>query len=315
MCIISYKAAEAQFPSKKTLQRCFEHNPDGAGFMYTASGVVHIKKGFTTFQSFWKTLRSVRETEGDNIPYVMHFRISTQAGTRPDCTHPFPLSEHMKDLRLLDTTAKFGIAHNGIISLTSEYGYKKTITYSDTMKFITDYLSLIINGKNWYKNDRTTKLIERLMGSSRLAVLDSDGHCQLLGSGWVYDNGIWYSNTTYKTPKVKTYSSKDWWSTDKYSWSKDATKTEKYITKTDTEEEHEYADDVYDRAEANYNAFTGRYDLDPSDCPLYSMGDDMYCNMCSHMEKCFGVISRPYYDSSVYDDEFDGWSYYSAQNK
>ena len=111
--------SRATVPSKKTLKRCFDNNDDGAGFMYNASGKVYIKKGFATFQEFWKTLRKIREEYGDNIPCVMHFRISTQAGNRPDCTHPFPLSSHMKDLRLLETTTDIGIAHNGIISLTS----------------------------------------------------------------------------------------------------------------------------------------------------------------------------------------------------
>lgn len=287
MCIISYKAAEAQFPSKKTLQRCFTNNPDGAGFMYTASGIVHIKKGFTTFQSFWKTLRKVREEEGDNIPYVMHFRISTQAGTRPDCTHPFPLSKHMKDLRLLDTTAKIGVAHNGIISLTSESSYKKTLTYSDTMKFITDYLSLIIKTKRWYKDDDKIELIQRLVGSSRLAILDGEGHCELLGSGWVQDNGIWYSNTTYKQAKVKTYSTYSYWDTDWLNWYSSSTKVDRYITQTSSAEEKDAMDEVYDYAETKYNAFTGKYDLEPSNCPSSLASDEAYCYDCLHFEKCY----------------------------
>ena len=301
MCIIAYKAAEQNFPSKKTLHRCFDNNPDGAGFMYNASGTVYIKKGFTTFNSFWKTLRSVREEYGDYIPYVMHFRISTQAGTRPDCTHPFPLSKHMKDLRLLDTSAKFGIAHNGIISLTSEWGYKKEITYSDTMKFVTDYLSLIIKNKNWYKSEDTKQLIEKLMGSSRLAVLDDTGHCELLGSGWVEHNGIWYSNSSFMNEKKKTYSTYSYWGSDYSKWYSTATKVDKYITKTDTEEEHNEADDVYDYADDCYNPRTDKYDLTPDYCPMYFMGDDMYCDLCSSYSKCFGTMYKS--DSSVYDDE------------
>lgn len=303
MCIISYKAAEAQFPSKKTLQRCFAHNPDGAGFMYTASGVVHIKKGFTSFQQFWKTLRKVREEEGDNIPYVMHFRISTQAGARPDCTHPFPLSKHMKDLRLLDTTAKFGIAHNGIISLTSDH-YSKTITYSDTMKFITDYLALIIKSKRWYADDDKIELIKRLMGSSRLAVLDSEGHCELLGTGWVQDNGIWYSNSTYKEPKKTTYSyAPYYWDSDWHTWSKKATPVEKYITQTTTEKD-DYIDKIYDDAEENYDPYTGKYNLDPATCPETLLIDDAYCFECTRYNKCYGVSGTTEFSTLFdYDDE------------
>ena len=169
MCIIAYKSAEQQFPSKKTLKRCFDNNDDGAGFMYNASGKVYIKKGFATFQEFWKTLRKVREEYGDNIPYVMHFRISTQAGNRPDCTHPFPLSSHMKDLRLLETTTDIGIAHNGIISLTSS-GYSKTITYSDTMEFID-----FVNGSH------SSITFSDENGPTRFNVIESDGVKRGLG--------------------------------------------------------------------------------------------------------------------------------------
>ena len=81
MCIIVYKPADETFPSYKTLERCFRYNDDGAGYMYAANGSVFICKGFMTFDSFKKSLRRTRKLYGDYMPYVMHFRISTQAGT------------------------------------------------------------------------------------------------------------------------------------------------------------------------------------------------------------------------------------------
>ena len=114
---------------------------------------VEIHKGYMGFRSFWRALRTARTLYGDNAAYVMHFRISTQGGVRQDGCHPFPLSKNMDDLRKLDTYADIGIAHNGIIDLCSDWGstyasyyskysaVKKSVDYSDTMKFITDYLS------------------------------------------------------------------------------------------------------------------------------------------------------------------------------
>ena len=271
--------------------------------MYNASGTVYIKKGFMSFKSFWKKLREVREIYGDDIPYVMHFRISTQAGVKPDCTHPFPLSKSMKDLRMLEAETDIGVAHNGIISLTSDYGYKKEITYSDTMKFITDYLALIIQTKKWYNSTDTKQLIKNLMGSSKLAILDKYGHCELLGSGWIEDNGIWYSNGTYKSDKVWAYSGYSYWDSSSDRWTTSATKLDKYITRTDDEDEHDYGDDCYDLAESRCNPETGWYDLDPDTCPCTIMGDDTYCGVCYHGWKCWGGCYRPYADSSVYDDE------------
>ena len=294
MCIIAYKSAEAKFPSKKTLRTCFNNNPDGAGFMYNASGVVHIKKGFMSFQQFWKALRAVREEVGDNTSYVMHFRISTQAGMREDCTHPFPLSRHMKDMRLLDTTTSIGVAHNGIISLTSESGWSKTITYSDTMKFITDYLSLIIMGKSWYRDKDKKQLVENLIDNSRLAVLDSTGHCEMLGLGWVENNGVWYSNSSYKPkPKVSItkpytytdYSAYKWWST---SWNYDD--DDEVTDDISTHDSPIYFDDeneYWEMIEEYYDPNTETYYLDSLDCPATTLGDTCLCKQCASYKACY----------------------------
>lgn len=194
MCVIAYKPDGVKFPTKSTLKTCYNNNPDGAGFMYADGERVHICKGFMTFNSFWRALRGARKRTGDKIPYVLHFRISTQAGTRPDCTHPFPLSKNMDDLRQLNTFARFGVAHNGIIDLTAYNA--KGVTHSDTMEFITDYLSLIIRTPDYHHDRDTVQLITRLCGS-RLAIMDTTGHVELIGTGWTQNGGTWYSNRSY----------------------------------------------------------------------------------------------------------------------
>lgn len=42
MCIIVYKPEGATMPSTDTLRRCFEENPDGAGFMWPERGRVQL---------------------------------------------------------------------------------------------------------------------------------------------------------------------------------------------------------------------------------------------------------------------------------
>lgn len=272
MCIIVYKKAGAKMPEKATLKQCFEHNPDGAGYMFNLGGQVFIRKGFQTFKAFWDSLSSIVEKYGENPAFVLHFRISTQAGTRQDCTHPFPLSDKMEDLRKLRTNCNIGIAHNGIISLTSS-SYVKTITYSDTMKFITDYLTLIIKDKEYYKNADTVKLITRL-ADSRLAILDGDGTCNLIGSGWIEDGGIWYSNTSYKAPKYvgKYYGAY-------YDYLEDEEDSDKY--------------DIYIRHDGYYH-FPSGY------CPFYVEGDTSYCCACADCDKC-GISD--YYGADCVDSE------------
>lgn len=271
MCVIVYKEQGQEFPSRQVLNTCFDNNPDGCGYMYAYKGNVYIKKGFMRFNDFWQSLKDTRALCGDNLAYIMHFRISTQGGVRKDCCHPYPLSNKMDDLRQLRFKSEIGIAHNGIISLTSTY-YNKTITYNDTMEFITDYLSLIIKRKDYYKDKDTLLLIERLCGS-RLAILDNKGHCELIGNGWIKDNGVWYSNKSYierkyTTPNTSTNISTS--TTKFYAW-----------------DDWQYEDDYVDKYEYFYNNSTHLYEFDECDCPLMVDDDESYCKWCANKNTCY----------------------------
>lgn len=280
MCIIVYKAEGVAFPPKTIIKNCFNNNPDGGGFMFAVNNRVHIVKGLMSFSAFYSALKNARDIYGDFIPYVLHFRISTQAGTRPDCTHPYPLSANMDQLRKLKNDCKIGIAHNGIISLTSTGGYYKTITYNDTMKFITDYLTLIIKNKDYYKDKNTLLLIKRL-ADSRLAILDHTGHCELIGEGWTVENGVYYSNTSYRPPQKPKKKTKKGggFSFGGYS----GLFTDFY--------EDEYIDEFTERINEAYNEETGLYDFDMLNCPCITDEDDSFCELCKHYPQCYAPKS------------------------
>jgi hypothetical protein len=261
MCVIAYKPLGTMFPSQTILENCFNNNPDGAGFMYSYNGKVHLQKGYTTFESFNKALNKARNTTGDEVPYVMHFRIATQ-GFEKTMTHPFPLSKKMSDLKQTKGSCDIGIAHNGILDITSD-GSKE---YSDTMKFITDYLSLIIKKLAWHKDEDTKQLIENLIDGSRLAILDKNSHCELMGKGWVEDNGIHYSNNSYSYKKSSFVDFGKWgnWGTH-WNW-------------------NDY--NVEDEYEKYYNFKTKLYDFDVMNCPATLDFDDSYCYLCSQYRNC-----------------------------
>ena len=271
MCIAIYKPKGVDFPSKSTLKTCFTNNNDGAGFMVATGKRVYISKGYMGFTSFWKALRSYREKYGDDKAFVLHFRISTMGGVRQDGCHPFPLSSKMNDMRKLDTSCDIGVAHNGIISLTSTG--KGNVDYSDTMKFITEYLSLIIKDKHYYKDEDKINLIEKLCGS-RLAILDGTGHCELIGTGWSADNGVWYSNDSYKPYAERYYFPTVYGTWDDYATSSDSYWTSKYGT-TVWDEYDEYL---------NYD---GYYEFNVHNCPMAELGDDSYCELCTNILNCF----------------------------
>lgn len=284
MCVICYKPQNEKMPTFKALENCWNVNPDGAGYMFAHKRRVYIRKGFMDFISFMSSLESDKAKYGENIPWVLHFRISTQAGVNPECTHPFPLSDKMADLKKLDTITDIGIAHNGIIHLTSD-GYSKTITYSDTMKFITDYMSLIVKDTNWWRDKNTVTLIERLI-KSKLAVLDKYGHCELIGN-FIEHDGCFYSNTSFEDRVYKNYFNSniidnswdryDGWTPYQSGWG------DYYANKKHRTSKDDYYEDLED---FYFNPETEEYDLDPENCPWTMWADCSYCGECSNSGLC-----------------------------
>lgn len=271
MCVIMVKESNVKFPEENILQNCWDNNPDMGGFMFTVNNTVHIKKGYKTYEAFKKALDSTREMYGDDIPYVLHFRISTQ-GYNTSCCQPFPLSSKMKALKKSHTKCNVGVAHNGVLQLTSDGG----LDYSDTMKFITDYLVNIIQDLSWHNNNRTKLLIENLIEGSRFAILDKAGKCTRLGKGWIEESqGLYFSNSSYSYKKC-TYTSKytpyyyddyaDWY--DSFEWGAN------YKSTSDSDKWRHFK---------NAN---GTYDFDEFYCPFSEESDDSYCDKCLNQCDC-----------------------------
>jgi hypothetical protein len=278
MCVIAYKPLNKAFPEERILQNCFENNDHGAGFMYTFNGEVHIHKGYETFEKFMEALNKARAITGDKVPYVMHFRIATQ-GYDKTMTHPFPLSSKMANLKRLHYKCSIGVAHNGILDITSD-GAK---TYSDTMKFITDYLSNIIQSMDFYKNKRTLKLIEYLIDGSRLAILDKNNHCTLMGKGWIKDNGIYYSNNSYAREPYYWPRGKAWWEDDGY-YLRPALHSSGTVKK-----ESAPAKEIRNEMEAEWDEYKnakGEYFFDDEFCPAVVDSDESYCEKCINCTFC-----------------------------
>ena len=229
MCVIVYKPTNNKLPSKDTLKKCFEHNPDGAGYMLpiiddNGTSKVLIRKGLMTFDAFLKSLTSAfKKYAIDPIatPIVMHFRISTQGGVQKGLCHPYPVCEDYAKMRSLACLCNIGLCHNGIISRCSvssyyggshyDYKTKQWITpkqnipdYNDTMTFIKDYASLIIDGDLKFANKANkVKLLERLCEYSKLAIMTNNGDVKLIGS-FQEKNGIYYSNLLHEVTYSNT---------------------------------------------------------------------------------------------------------------
>lgn len=196
MCIAIAKVAGVNLPNDDILRTCFHNNPDGAGFAFAYNGRVYIKKGFMSFDNFIRTLHSYNEQyDLKNCGMLIHFRIATSGSRGPDMTHPFPIVADEGALRKIEYVSDYAVIHNGIIYLTTSY-YNKNGGLSDTATFIRDYLTKIAGNNGWFRNKCNMELIEKLI-ESKMAILNKDGSINMT-SGFTEDNGVYYSNSSYK---------------------------------------------------------------------------------------------------------------------
>lgn len=205
MCIIVSKERGIEMPSKEILKNCFNYNSDGAGLMYVTNGKVNIVKGFMTFNSFYSYIEKLEKAyDMKEKAIVMHFRISTQGNVDEGNCHPYPITRDEKKLRTTNIRTDIGMAHNGIISLYSRSKGK----LNDTQLFVKECVSTLKRlNKGFYKDYHTMKLLDTIAGS-KLCFLDANEDIYYVGN-FIEDDGIKYSNTTYKSfyryPKYSSY--------------------------------------------------------------------------------------------------------------
>ena len=209
MCIICVSEKGVKQPGKELMRRMFQANPHGAGYMVAEGGRVRISKGYMDFESFWDAVS--REGFGKNDAVVYHFRISTQAGVKPSMTQPFPFTSKIKNTKALDCISDLGIAHNGIIQLTTDKNDKE---YSDTARFIADYLSVWITSRKDFTDEFLDELAD--FTNSRFAFLDGRGDVYYSGEFIEDYDGLMFSNASYcgfrlKKTTVKKAKALDIW--------------------------------------------------------------------------------------------------------
>lgn len=190
MCVICVSQKGIRQPNEDEIRNMWVSNPHGAGYMYVRDGRVYIHKGFMELKDFLRTVKSEEFTDDDVVVY--HFRISTQAGVTPEMTHPFPLSPDLADMKELDLACSVGIAHNGIIRLTST----KDAEYSDTALFITEYLPALIRDTADITDKRVKKTIKAL-ADSKLVLLNEDGDVAIIGDFYANRDGLMFSNQSF----------------------------------------------------------------------------------------------------------------------
>lgn len=259
MCIIVSKEKNKLIPTKEILKNCFDNNPDGAGFMYVYDKKVNIEKGFMNFESLYNRIIELdKQINLKKRSLIIHFRIGTSGKNDKATCHPFPISNNANELRAEKITCNLAMVHNGIIS---NFVYGDGVL-SDTQNYIKDFVyNLYKINKRFLYSKYTKNILDTSCNHTKLAFLTSDDIIHYYGNFEKDENGIKYSNGTYK------YSYKNYFTP----------------TKTTAKNNYDYYDDYYDDYCDDYDDEDGLplYYIWKSDVALL---DDTLC-YCTFGEK------------------------------
>jgi len=182
MCVIAIQP-KGNIISKQELKNCWDRNGHGGGLMYANNKKIIVKKEMESFEKFYK---QITEASQYDSAVVIHFRIATSGGINEYNCHPFKIHKNLY------------FCHNGILDIDVPKGSKE----NDTQIFNNNLMKPL--PYNFYKNQAIMNLIEQAIGSgNKFAFLDDNGDYFILNeeAGEWSEDGAWFSNTSYKTPK------------------------------------------------------------------------------------------------------------------
>lgn len=177
MCLAIWKPAGKTI-KKEHLENGFASNNHGAGIAFANKGKLTIKKGFFKFEEFYAEYEKVQA-----LPCLIHFRIRTSGGQDARNCHPWEVTPHL------------ALIHNGILRLQEQNGL------SDTGVFATYILRPIVEAGpgNWQRPGIKWLLEEAIGTSNKMVLMNGDGeHVILNEKQGDWDNGCWFSNSTWK---------------------------------------------------------------------------------------------------------------------
>ena len=182
MCVIAAKPKNTVIP-RETLQRCFDGNPDGAGFVVARNNQIIASKGYFKFDDFYTAFQPYEKDVA-----VIHFRIKTHGNKNAEMCHPFEVLPN-----------RLWVAHNGIIDISTKNDPSK----SDTWHFVDLVLQPELN-KDPAAVSRPSfqYLLGSTIGHSKLAFLNNRGAITIINKDkGEMDGDVWYSNGSYKAPR------------------------------------------------------------------------------------------------------------------
>jgi hypothetical protein len=187
MCLAIYQPKGKEVPEKH-LKNGFENHGDGCGIAWAEDGKLKVKKGVgMKFEEFLEWYNQVKQ-----FPCLIHFRKSTSGKIDEANCHPFIFNE-----------GKLAAIHNGVLNIKCN-----DKDFSDTYHFVTLVLDPIIRKYHIPVNDGSLNyLICTSIGSDKLAVMDGNGKTYIFNEEkGTWDEGVWYSNNSFKWAYTTTTS-------------------------------------------------------------------------------------------------------------
>jgi len=210
--------------SLKTFKRCWNANPDGAGFTYFDGKNIQIIKEMKDVKLLHDKYVKVRQ-KYPAVDIAIHFRIATHGKVNLTNCHPFKIS---------DISA---FIHNGMIDAVDKHH-----DYSDTYLFNETILKQLPG--NFIENTAIHELLSNFIGYSKLVIISGKQSAIINEHFGTWDGGNWYSNQSYKPAPKSTgivYSSPKYsrpysWDTWEDSWNDYYQKADKQTKKYEAQE-------------------------------------------------------------------------------
>jgi hypothetical protein len=197
MCLLVVCSPEST-PRKKDLENASCSNPHGFGYAIIAGDKIISNRGMSSKKLIAEFL-AVRK-EYPNSYAMFHARYATHGVKNDENCHPFKVGGRS------DTY----LAHNGILDIDIH----ATDRRSDTRVFAEDTLPMI-GGAPALDDDNVWKILSKWSLGSKIAILTLDpkakDNCYIINesSGHWDNEGMWWSNDTYKASAWVNYIQQD----------------------------------------------------------------------------------------------------------
>lgn len=188
MCLAIY-APEGNDIPEKWLTNGFENHSDGAGMAWAINGTLHVRKGMFKVEEVLEQYRAIK-----GKPCLIHFRKATSGKIDAANCHPFLFND-----------GKYALIHNGVLSIKCNID-----GLSDTAHFVKLVLEPLVKNFNIpIDNGSLHYLITTSISGDKMCIMDGTGKTWIINEDkGTWDEGVWYSNTSFRYAYTKTdYSS------------------------------------------------------------------------------------------------------------